>query len=62
MKCPECEKEELKSRAYIGTISATQMDVRPYYDEDGNLHVPNDPNTITTEYTCSNGHSFKETK
>lgn len=59
MKCPVCEKEQLKSYVYPGTGSTTLLGHRPYYDEDGNYHY-HDPNTTTVRYNCSNGHAWRE--
>lgn len=59
MKCPECKKLGLKSKVYVGASSTTLLAFTPYYDEEGNYHH-NDPNVITTSYTCSNGHSWWE--
>ena len=39
----------------------TLLYFQPYYDEDGNYQSI-DPNTYTTEYTCSNNHSFSVSK
>jgi hypothetical protein len=36
MKCPVCEKENLKSRVYPGVSMRTLVYCTPYYDEDGN--------------------------
>lgn len=59
MKCPECEKEGKKSCVYIGGTFVTLMSVFSYYDEDGNHHTHN-PNTSTTNYSCSNGHKWSD--
>jgi len=59
MKCPVCEKENLKSRVYPGVSMRTLMYCTPYYDEDGNYHS-HDSNTTTTNYSCSNGHQWSE--
>jgi hypothetical protein len=58
MKCPECEKLGLKSVVYEGTAFSTCVYSQPYYDENGIYYRP-DNNKTTTEYKCSNGHSFK---
>ncbi len=57
MKCPICEKNKMKSCVYVGTTTSTLLYTPPYYDEEGNLH-PNDPNTYTTNYSCSKGHKW----
>lgn len=59
MKCPECQKEGNTSLVYPGMSTTTDMYYQPYYDEQGNYH-DNDNNSVTTEYTCSNGHTWKE--
>lgn len=56
-KCPLCLKAGGESRVYAGASTSTLMYSPPYYDEKGVFHQ-NDPNTHTTEYTCSKGHSF----
>lgn len=55
--CPICVKESNKSTVFIGLSMTTLMCTQEYYDEDGKYHFHN-PNTITTEYSCSNGHKF----
>lgn len=57
MKCPTCKDLGVKSRVYPGMSYATCMGWQPYYDEDGQYHS-HDPNTTTTDYTCSNGHEW----
>ena len=59
MKCPECQKQGLKSKVYVGSSTTTLLAFQPYYDEEGNYHY-DDPNTIYTSYSCSNGHSWTE--
>jgi len=59
MICPECQKEGKKSIVFIGVSSTTLLAVTPYYDEEGRFHF-DDPNTTTTQYTCSNGHVWSE--
>ncbi len=61
MFCLECQKEGKKSKLYIGTSLVTCMGFTPYYDEDG-VYQHNDPNTTTTDYSCSNGHAWTERK
>lgn len=57
MICPKCKEEEKKSIVYAGYGMSTLVGYTPYYDEDGKYHS-HDPNSNTTNYTCSNGHSF----
>ena len=59
MKCPFCEKEGKVSRVYVGASESTLLAWTPYYDEEGNYHS-NNPNRITTRYSCSNGHEWSE--
>lgn len=59
MKCPECERSGDKSTLSIGASLTTAMYTQDYYDEEGVLHR-HDPNRHETEYSCSNGHSFKK--
>jgi hypothetical protein len=59
LKCPECIKEGKKSKVYIGCTTSTLIAPVQYYDEDGNYHSSN-PNTMTTQYSCSNGHHWSE--
>ena len=59
MICPECKRQGLKSRVYVGTSSVTLMYSAPFYDEEGKYH-DHDPNTRTTSYSCSNGHKWVE--
>ena len=58
MKCPECIKEGKTSCVYPGVSMSTLVYSPSYYDEQGNYVQTPDPNTHTTEYTCSNGHKF----
>lgn len=60
MRCPECVEAGQRSKVYVGLSTTTLMYAQPFYDEDGRWHH-HDPNQTTTEYTCSNGHSWKET-
>ena len=59
MKCKECEAQGLKSSIHLGVSTATCMGYEPfYYDENGKIVFNEDPNIYTTEWHCSNGHSF----
>jgi hypothetical protein len=60
MKCLECVKNNQTSRVSVGGSTTTLMGFTPFYDEDGRYHS-HDPNTKTTYYSCSNGHSWTET-
>lgn len=57
--CPECQKKGLKSSAVPGECFRTLMWCPPFYDEDGRLHN-HDINTYTQDYSCSNGHSWRQ--
>lgn len=57
MICPECKKQELKSKVYTGPGLTTLMWCPPFYDEDGKFHN-HDGNTTTTPMNCSNGHNW----
>ena len=59
MICKECKKKGLKSIVYPGVGQTTAMYFIPFYDEEGNYH-DHDANTITTDYTCSNGHKWSK--
>ena len=61
MKCTTCVSEGRESRVYPGMSTRTLAAWQPFYDEAGVLHN-DDPNKTTTEYTCSNGHKWKETR
>lgn len=58
MKCPECVEQGKKSRVYPGVGATTLMGWSSYYDEDGQFHK-HDPNTTTTGYRCSEGHTWQ---
>ena len=61
-KCPECQKENKKSKVYPTYTTTTPLYCPPgYYDEDGEWSELEDGNTITQNYRCSNGHEFSET-
>lgn len=60
MKCPTCVAEGKRSKVFVGPSTSTCMSGASFYDEDGRPHF-HDPNTTTTEYRCSNDHTWKET-
>lgn len=62
MRCKICVEQGLKSTFYPGTAHSTLLggDFN-YYDSDGNYHM-HDPNTITQEFSCSNGHRYLESR
>ena len=57
MRCPECETSGTKSKVFPQGGTVTLLGFEPFYDEDGNYHR-HDPNTITSGYRCSEGHSW----
>jgi hypothetical protein len=59
MKCPECIKENKKSCVSAHGGSTTLLYCEPWYDEEGKYHH-HDWNTITSSYSCSNGHKWTE--
>ena len=59
MRCPECIKEDKRSRVYIGGSTTTLMSTNSFYDENGDGHL-HDPNTTLTEYRCNRGHHWTE--
>ncbi len=62
MKCERCTRAGLKSKLYIGgSITTLLARGDDYYDENGKF-IDDNPNTITTSYSCTNGHSFQVVK
>lgn len=61
MKCPECQKQNLKSRVFPGAQIVPAVGYFTYYDEVGNFHQEA-KSKITQFYECSNGHSWREIK
>ena len=59
MKCERCVKEGKRSTVRVEDYTRTLLAVDSYYDEDGFGHS-HDPNTSTTTYRCSNGHTWKK--
>lgn len=57
MKCPECVKEDKRSKVYPGGAFRTAMCIDHHYDENGKEHY-HDPNCLTLSFSCSNGHSW----
>lgn len=60
MKCPKCVEEGKRSRVEVVSARSTLLHAPMAYDEDGVLQH-HDPNTHTTTYRCSEGHSWVET-
>jgi hypothetical protein len=54
---PECVNDEKRSTVTVGPTDSTLMHAAPYYDEEGQYHL-HDPNTLTTTYRCSRGHTW----
>ena len=61
MICPECQAQGKKSCVFIGTATITMVSHQPFYDEAGEFHN-HDPNLHRTSYSCSNGHSWVESR
>ena len=59
--CPVCQENNQTSKVTELTSSVTTSYSSPFYDEEGNYHN-HDSNKTTTNYQCSNGHSFKVVK
>lgn len=58
--CAECLKDGKKpDRIYPHGSSTTLMCGQSFYDGDGKYHV-HDPNSIRTDYSCSNGHRWTD--
>ena len=60
MKCEQCTKEGKKSTINVPLSGVTTLmcPAPDYYDEEGELHRGHNPNTTTTEWSCSNGHNW----
>lgn len=61
MKCPKCVSEGLASNVYPGVGVSTAMYCAPFYDEQG-IHHHHDLNTTSRSYSCSNGHSWRDSE
>lgn len=59
MKCAACVAAGTPSQVRVGGQMATCMGFSTFYDELGRYHS-HDPNLITTQYSCSNGHIWSE--
>ena len=57
MKCEECIKLKKRSKVFEKGGSSTLINTISFYDEKGQYHN-HDNNIYTTNYECSNGHSF----
>lgn len=61
MKCEQCQAEGRQSKVHPGMSTMTCLGYEPfYYDENGDLRGRPDPNTTTTHYRCSNGHTWSK--
>ena len=49
VECPNCGSKALTFGSILRTLLASPPS---YTDEQGTLHVPQDPNTSTRQYTC----------
>lgn len=61
MKCPKCEELGLMSTVRVGASITTCAAASSWYDEEGNYHYY-DPNSTTTNYSCSQGHAWSVTR
>ena len=60
MICQQCKAQGKKSQVIDpGIYLSTCMSVLRYYDEDGAYHL-HDPNGMTKQYRCSNGHHWAD--
>jgi hypothetical protein len=60
-RCPFCNVDGIKSRVNVGGSMSTAMGANGYYDEEGKYHY-HDPNKRSTEYSCSQGHRWIESR
>ena len=58
-KCPEGADYTVTADMATKTSVAGPSGV---WDENGDYHPPIDPNTVKQRYTCSNGHSWTESR
>ena len=59
MKCGQCKREGKRSRLYPGARIGNSLRDCMYYGEDSTLKYEHS-SPITTFYSCSYGHRFKE--
>ena len=57
--CTKCRDAGLRSTVRVLGTKQTDMPRDVYFDEDGTEHSHN-PNLVTTQFRCSNGHRFQE--
>jgi hypothetical protein len=57
LKCPVCVQRGYKTVVNEGASTCTSLAAMPYYDENGKYHY-NNPNIVTTAYSCASGHTF----
>lgn len=63
MICPVCKELNQKSTVRDMGSSSTLLAWSPgHWDEDGNYVQHENPNRIITDFRCSNGHIFSQTK
>lgn len=58
MICQQCKDAKATSKVHAGSSMITNAGYSAYYDEKGHHHR-HDSNITTTDYTCSNGHSWQ---
>lgn len=61
VKCQTCQADGEQSFVRVGSSATTAMGTDVFYDEDGRFHC-HDPNTTATEFWCSRGHSWTESR
>ena len=59
MICEMCREAGKTSTVRVLNTKEPQIPKDHFWDEDGNEHHHN-PNIVTTNFRCSNGHRFEE--
>lgn len=61
MKCPKCQREDMKSKVYESQASYSTCMAWSggHYNEDGEFISRPDPNSYFSAFNCSNGHHFQ---
>jgi hypothetical protein len=58
MTCPECDDRNKTSIVYLRSTKRTDLGFTASDPAKGTPHL-HDPNLLTEQYECSNGHRFK---
>lgn len=58
MTCPECAVRNKNSHVYLRTTMRTDLGFTASAPGPGGPHL-HDPNLLTEQYECDNGHRFK---